>query len=144
MFTGIIESLGTVRGVEKDRSNCHFTVESHLAGSLKIDQSLSHNGVCLTVVGLAPGTHTVTAVEETLLCSNLREFSYALYRNNESDRADRCFQDAAVIEAQLLIGLAQNKLDEARQMDVSSKEYKRMLNSACSLAQQAKKVFDRA
>ena len=76
--------------------------------------------------------------------NKLREFSYALYRNNESDRADRCFQDAAVIEAQLLIGLAQNKLDEARQMDVSSKGYKRMLNSACSLAQQAKKVFDRA
>ncbi len=74
MFTGIIESLGTVRNMEKDRSNRHFTVESNLCGELKIDQSLSHNGVCLTVTGLGPGTHTVTAVEETLLRSNLGDW----------------------------------------------------------------------
>ncbi|MEO6037388.1 MAG: riboflavin synthase [Saprospiraceae bacterium] len=71
MFTGIIESLGKVISVETDRSNRNFIVESSLSGELKIDQSLSHDGVCLTVVGLAPGTHTVTAVEETLLRSNL-------------------------------------------------------------------------
>lgn len=71
MFTGIIEALGTVQRIETDRSNRHFTVESAISGELKIDQSLSHDGVCLTVVGLSPGTHTVTAVEETLLRSNL-------------------------------------------------------------------------
>lgn len=71
MFTGIIEALGTVRAVEKDRANRHFLVESTISNELKIDQSLSHDGVCLTVVGLAPNTHTVTAVEETLLRSNL-------------------------------------------------------------------------
>lgn len=71
MFTGIIETIGIVRAIEKDRSNRHFTVESPLSGELKIDQSMSHDGVCLTVVGLAPGVHTVTAVEETLLRSNL-------------------------------------------------------------------------
>ena len=49
MFTGIIETLGTVRAMERDRSNVHFTIESPISGELKIDQSLSHNGVCLTV-----------------------------------------------------------------------------------------------
>lgn len=71
MFTGIIETLGTVRRIERDRGNVHFTVESALAGELKIDQSVSHNGVCLTVVGLADGCHTVTAVAETLARTNL-------------------------------------------------------------------------
>ena len=74
MFTGIIESLGTIRKIEKELSNRHFTVESSLSGELKIDQSISHNGVCLTVVGLGPGTHTVTAIEETLLRSNLGDW----------------------------------------------------------------------
>ncbi|MCY7329229.1 MAG: riboflavin synthase [Saprospiraceae bacterium] len=83
MFTGIIEALGTIHNVEKDRSNRHFTVESALSGELKIDQSLSHNGVCLTVVGLAPGTHTVTAVEETLLRSNLNDWTIGSLVNLE-------------------------------------------------------------
>jgi len=50
MFTGIIETLGTVRAIERDRSNVHFTIESLISGELKIDQSVSHNGACLTVV----------------------------------------------------------------------------------------------
>ena len=71
MFTGIIESLGNVKSIEKDRLNVHFTIESALSGDLKIDQSVSHDGVCLTVVALADGCHTVTAVDETLRRSNL-------------------------------------------------------------------------
>lgn len=71
MFTGIIESLGKVKSIEKDRLNVHFTIESALSGELKIDQSVSHDGVCLTVVALADGCHTVTAVDETLRRSNL-------------------------------------------------------------------------
>jgi riboflavin synthase len=71
MFTGIIESLGNVKRIEKDRLNVHFTIESALSGELKIDQSVSHDGVCLTVVALADGCHTVTAVDETLRRSNL-------------------------------------------------------------------------
>ena len=50
MFTGIIEALGKVKSVEKDRLNVHFTIESPISGELKIDQSVSHDGVCLTVV----------------------------------------------------------------------------------------------
>ncbi len=71
MFTGIIESPGTVKAVERDRSNVHFTIESPLSHELKIDQSVSHNGVCLTVVGVDESRHRVTAVEETLRRTNL-------------------------------------------------------------------------
>ena len=71
MFTGIIESIGKVKAIDRDRSNVHFTVESLISQELKIDQSVSHNGVCLTVVGLGDGWHRVTAVEETLRRTNL-------------------------------------------------------------------------
>ncbi|MFN0215765.1 MAG: riboflavin synthase [Saprospiraceae bacterium] len=71
MFTGIIESLGKVKSVEKDRSNVHFYLDSSLSAALKIDQSVSHNGVCLTVVEVGADWHRVTAVEETLRRSNL-------------------------------------------------------------------------
>ncbi len=71
MFTGIIESLGKVVDVRKDRLNVHFTVESAISEALKIDQSVSHDGVCLTVVALGQNSHTVTAVDETLRRSNL-------------------------------------------------------------------------
>ncbi len=71
MFTGIIESLGQVKSIEKEGTNLHFTIQSELAPELKIDQSVAHNGVCLTVVALSDGNYTVTAVEETLKKSNL-------------------------------------------------------------------------
>jgi riboflavin synthase len=71
MFTGIIETLGTVSAIEKDQSNVHFTIESPISGELKVDQSVSHNGACLTVVALGEGWHRVTAVEETLRRTNL-------------------------------------------------------------------------
>ncbi|MDR1865094.1 MAG: riboflavin synthase [Bacteroidales bacterium] len=71
MFSGIVEEAGTVVGIEKDRENLHITVECSFAGELKIDQSIAHNGVCLTVVKLAGAAYTVTAIKETLLKSNL-------------------------------------------------------------------------
>jgi len=73
MFTGIIESLGKVAAIEREGSNVHFTISSSISSELKIDQSVSHNGVCLTVVSLSENTHTVTAIEETLIRSNLGE-----------------------------------------------------------------------
>ncbi len=66
MFTGIIENLGTITAMEKDGSNVHFTFSSPISNELKIDQSVAHNGVCLTVVELGDGTHTVTAIDETM------------------------------------------------------------------------------
>ena len=73
MFTGIIEALGKVEKIEKEGSNVHFTFSSPISDELKIDQSVSHNGVCLTVVALSPQQHTLTAIQETLDKSNLGE-----------------------------------------------------------------------
>ncbi len=71
MFTGIIESIGKIVGLEKNGSNISFWVESPISGELKIDQSLSHEGVCLTIDALDQGRHRVTAIEETLKKTNL-------------------------------------------------------------------------
>ena len=75
MFTGIIESLGKITNVKADHGNIDFTIESEISKELKIDQSVSHNGVCLTVTDKSNNTHTVTAVKETLDKSSLRNFS---------------------------------------------------------------------
>lgn len=66
MFTGIIEDLGIVESLKREETNLHLTIKSTLASELKIDQSVSHNGVCLTVVDLTPTSYTVTAIKETL------------------------------------------------------------------------------
>lgn len=71
MFTGIIETVGTVKDIQAEGTNIHFTITSTLSKELKIDQSVSHNGVCLTVVQVDESEHTVTAVLETLKKSTL-------------------------------------------------------------------------
>ena len=71
MFTGIIESLGQVAKLEKEGGNLHITIKAGIANELKIDQSVAHNGVCLTVVAVNGDTYTVTAIQETLQKSNL-------------------------------------------------------------------------
>ncbi len=71
MFTGIIEETGVVTEIRQDGGNVHFTIQSNLSNELKIDQSVAHNGCCLTVVEMTPGTHTVTAIHETLQKTNL-------------------------------------------------------------------------
>jgi len=71
MFTGIIETLGKVEKLEKEGGNLHLTVSSGITSELKIDQSVSHNGVCLTVVSINGDAYTVTAIEETLNKTNL-------------------------------------------------------------------------
>jgi len=71
MFTGIIETLGEVSDLEKQGGNLHIRIQSALANELKIDQSVAHNGVCLTVVAVDSNNYTVTAIEETLQKTNL-------------------------------------------------------------------------
>lgn len=71
MFTGIIETLGKVSAIEANAGNIDFTIESNITSELKIDQSVSHNGVCLTVVGISGESYTVTAIEETLKKTSL-------------------------------------------------------------------------
>jgi riboflavin synthase len=71
MFTGIIEAIGVVADIRQEGTNVHFRVASDISMELKIDQSISHDGVCLTVVKLEEGSHWVTAIEETLQKSTL-------------------------------------------------------------------------
>jgi len=71
MFTGIIETLGEVTDLRLEKNNLHITLRSSISPELKIDQSISHNGVCLTVVSVDGDNYTVTAVDETLSRSNL-------------------------------------------------------------------------
>ena len=71
MFTGIIEDMGIVTGLKKDLGNLHISIKSNLTPELKIDQSMAHNGVCLTVVDIMDDVYTVTAIKETLDKSNL-------------------------------------------------------------------------
>lgn len=83
MFTGIIESQGTVTRVTKEGTNIHFTVASAISKELKIDQSVAHDGVCLTVVACDNNEHTVTAVAETLLKTNLNTWKEGRVLNLE-------------------------------------------------------------
>jgi riboflavin synthase len=71
MFTGIIETLGRIKSIEKEQENVHFTITSSITSELKIDQSVAHNGVCLTVVAINNDNYTVTAIKETLDKTNL-------------------------------------------------------------------------
>ncbi|RZN83886.1 MAG: riboflavin synthase [Winogradskyella sp.] len=73
MFTGIIEDLGIVIALEKDKGNLHITIKSSVTGELKIDQSVAHNGVCLTVVSINNDQYVVTAIKETLDKTNISE-----------------------------------------------------------------------
>jgi riboflavin synthase len=83
MFTGIIESLGEIVRIEQEGSNYHFTIRSGISDELKIDQSIAHDGVCLTVVALAPGEHTVTAIKETMDRSRLGDWEVGTKVNLE-------------------------------------------------------------
>ena len=75
MFTGIVEELGKVELIKLENKNKHFIIKANMTSQLKIDQSVSHNGICLTVVDLNKNTHTVTAIDETLQKTNLNSLN---------------------------------------------------------------------
>ncbi len=83
MFTGIIETLGKVDKLETEGTNLHLTIATPLAAELNIDQSISHNGVCLTVVDIQEDSYTVTAIEETLQKTNLGQLKEGGFVNLE-------------------------------------------------------------
>jgi riboflavin synthase len=83
MFTGIIEGFGKVIELKSDQENLHITLESKLTRELKIDQSLAHNGVCLTVVDIKGNKYVVTAIQETILKSNLGNLKLGDFINLE-------------------------------------------------------------
>ncbi len=83
MFTGIIECLGRVDDVVKEKSNLIFTVSSAISHELKVDQSVAHDGVCLTITAITGNTHTVTAIAETLNKTNLQSWKCGSVLNIE-------------------------------------------------------------
>ena len=99
MFTGIIEALGKVIDLQQDQGNLHITVESNISNELKIDQSVAHNGVCLTVVAVADGQHTVTAIEETLNKTSLGNLTI-----NEPVNLERCMQMNGRLDGHIVQG----------------------------------------
>ena len=99
MFTGIIETLGKITDLHHDQGNLHITVESNISNELKIDQSVAHNGVCLTVVAVEDGKHTVTAIEETLNKTNL-----GYLKTGEPVNLERCMQMNARLDGHIVQG----------------------------------------
>ena len=83
MFTGIIEDLGIVKNIVKENDNLHLTIQSVLAPVLKVDQSVSHNGVCLTVIAQTDADYTVTAIKETLEKTNINSLKIGATVNLE-------------------------------------------------------------
>ena len=83
MFTGIIEKLGIVVAIQKENNNINFVVESPISKDLKIDQSIAHNGVCLTVTSKSENTHNVTAIDETIIKTNFNHIEIGSLLNLE-------------------------------------------------------------
>lgn len=75
MFTGIVETMGTITRIEREGGNVHYSLSSNITHELKVDQSLAHNGVCLTVVAIDGDQYTVTAIQETLDKTALKQWA---------------------------------------------------------------------
>jgi len=99
MFTGIIETTGKIINLQKDRNNLNLTIGSDISNELKIDQSVAHNGVCLTVVALADGTHTVTAIAETINKTNLGDL-----KKDDLINLERCMQMNGRLDGHIVQG----------------------------------------
>lgn len=99
MFSGIIERTGTVVGIRSEQENKHFTLRADFCRELKIDQSIAHNGVCLTVVDIADDTYTVTAMRETLIKSNL-----GALREGDLVNLERSMKPDALLDGHIVQG----------------------------------------
>ena len=99
MFTGIIEQLAEVVALKKEGSNMHISLKSTITSELKIDQSMAHNGVCLTIVGIDGDNYTVTAIKETLEKSNL-----GLFQVGSKVNLERCLQMGGRFDGHIVQG----------------------------------------
>ena len=99
MFSGIIETLGKVEDIRKEGSNLHLKISSAFSSQLKPDQSIAHNGVCLTVTSIEPGGYWVTAVEETLKKTNL-----GLLKTGDEINLERCITLNSLLDGHLVQG----------------------------------------
>jgi len=99
MFTGIIEAQGRVENIIREDKNIHFDISSSISEELKIDQSVAHDGACLTVVALDNGKHRITAIDETLLKTNLSEWKVGAEVNLE-----RCMPSGGRFDGHIVQG----------------------------------------
>lgn len=99
MFTGIIETLGTVQLLESEQKNLHITLKSNFTNELKIDQSIAHNGVCLTVVAINDDCYTVTAIAETIEKTNVSQ-----WKINDSINLERAMKLGDRLDGHLVQG----------------------------------------
>ncbi len=100
MFTGIIEQTGTIAAIEKQGSNVHFTVQASFANELKVDQSVAHNGVCLTVTEVVDSGHyKVTAIDETLQKTNLGD-----WKKGDLINLERCVKASSFLDGHIVQG----------------------------------------
>jgi len=99
MFTGIIEQVGTVKNIVQEGENIHFTIDAAFTHELKIDQSVAHNGCCLTVVAIEQSEYVVTAIQETLNKTNLGNWSIGTKVNLE-----RCMQMGGRLDGHIVQG----------------------------------------
>lgn len=99
MFTGIIETLGVVKKIELENSNKHITIQSDITSELKVDQSVAHNGVCLTVIDIKDSSYTVTAIDETIQKTNV-----GFWKENNSINLERAMKLGSRLDGHIVQG----------------------------------------
>jgi len=104
MFTGIIEQLATIQKVVKENENLHITLEADFVNELKIDQSVAHNGICLTVVAIDNNSYTVTAIQETIQKTNI-----GFWDVNSKVNVERCMQLNGRLDGHIVQGHVDTK-----------------------------------
>lgn len=106
MFTGIIEALGEVAELRKEKENLHLTIKSALAPELQIDQSIAHNGICLTVVSLDEASYTVTAIQETISKTNIGHI-----KKGDQINLERCLMVNSRLDGHMVQGHVDTTLE---------------------------------
>ncbi len=129
MFTGIIEELGIVTNLKIDQENLDITVRANFTSELKIDQSVSHNGVCLTVVSILDDTYTVTAIKETLEKTNLNDLTEGSIVNLERGMKLGARLDGHIVQGHVDQTAVCNNIKEANGSWYFTFEYDPLLNN---------------
>ncbi len=133
MFSGIVESVARVAAITQELENKHFTMESAMSSELKIDQSVAHNGVCLTVVAIEGNTYTVTAMKETLQKSNLGLWSVGDEVNLERSMRPDALLDGHIVQGHVDITATCVKKEDAEGSWNFTFEYDPTEASSCTV-----------